>query len=67
MPIFLFNYSDKLMHGIFQAECQGQLDISPHGWTGGSATKRTDFPAQARRDRPPPPALRPAPSERAPG
>jgi Development and cell death domain len=31
LPIFLFNYHDRNMHGIFRAVSYGQLDINPHG------------------------------------
>ena len=31
MPIFLFNYNDRLMHGIFRATSEGELEINPHG------------------------------------
>ena len=38
-------YKDRMMHGIFQADSSGALDINPHGWTGGT-TQRTAYPAQ---------------------
>ena len=31
MPIFLFNYNDKMMHGIFQATTPGPMMINPQG------------------------------------
>lgn len=31
MPIFLFNYTDKMMHGIFRAVTPGTLNINPYG------------------------------------
>ena len=31
LPIFLFNYNDRLMHGIFRATSNGELEINPHG------------------------------------
>ena len=46
-PIFLFNYTDKKLHGIFEATTCGQLNINPHGWTGGTVAK-TRYPAQVR-------------------
>jgi len=46
-PIFLFNYTDKKLHGIFEATTSGQLNINPHGWTGGTVAK-TRYPAQVR-------------------
>ncbi|XP_047325972.1 ring canal kelch homolog [Impatiens glandulifera] len=36
MPLFLFNYSDRRLHGVFEAVSQGQLNISPYAWTDGS-------------------------------
>uniref|UniRef100_A0A061S5R2 Beta-kelch repeat type development cell death kelch kelch-type beta n=1 Tax=Tetraselmis sp. GSL018 TaxID=582737 RepID=A0A061S5R2_9CHLO len=44
MPIFLFNYSTRKLHGIFEAVGPGKMDINPHGWTTGF--KDTIFPAQ---------------------
>lgn len=39
LPLFLFNYSDRKLHGIFEAASPGKLNISPTGWTAdGSAT-----------------------------
>jgi Development and cell death domain len=31
LPIFLFNYHDRNLHGIFRAVSYGQLEINPHG------------------------------------
>ncbi len=31
MPIFLFNYTDKMMHGIFTAITPGTQNINPQG------------------------------------
>lgn len=31
LPIFLFNYHDRNLHGIFRAISYGQLEINPHG------------------------------------
>ncbi|KAF1895617.1 hypothetical protein Lal_00041898 [Lupinus albus] len=45
LPLFLFNYSDRKLHGIFEAASSGKMFIDPYGWTeGGSA--RTQYPAQ---------------------
>ncbi|XP_010266728.1 PREDICTED: uncharacterized protein LOC104604166 isoform X2 [Nelumbo nucifera] len=46
LPLFLFNYSDRKLHGIFEAACQGQMNINPYGWTDGS--QRSPYPAQVR-------------------
>eukprot|EP00854_Cymbomonas_tetramitiformis_P001433 gene1433-2052_t len=47
MPLFLFNYSDRTLHGIFKAVSEGELDINPSGWTTGGKGK-TQYPAQVR-------------------
>ena len=31
MPVFLYNYSDRTMHGIFKAVSNGSLEINPKG------------------------------------
>ncbi|GMY08322.1 kelch-like protein 28 [Fagus crenata] len=46
LPLFLFNYSDRKLHGIFEAASPGQLNIDPYGWTDGSVY--TSFPAQVK-------------------
>ncbi|URE07625.1 hypothetical protein MUK42_21290 [Musa troglodytarum] len=45
LPLFLFNYSDRKLHGIFEAASHGQLNTNSYAWTDGS-NKRTPFPAQ---------------------
>ena len=45
LPLFLFNYSDKKLHGIFEAASTGQMNINPYGWTTDGA-ERTLYPAQ---------------------
>ncbi|KAL8517163.1 hypothetical protein ACS0TY_015396 [Phlomoides rotata] len=45
LPLFLFNYSDKKLHGIFEAASSGKLNIDPYAWTNGGSEK-TQFPAQ---------------------
>ncbi|XP_062193560.1 uncharacterized protein LOC133896954 [Phragmites australis] len=47
MPLFLFNYSDRKMHGIFEAACAGQLNIDKFAWSDDGRIK-TQFPAQVR-------------------
>ncbi|KAL1290176.1 hypothetical protein HN51_058584 [Arachis hypogaea] len=37
LPLFLFNYSDRMLHGIFEAASSGRLNINPYGWTEGSS------------------------------
>lgn len=48
MPIFLFNYTDKMMHGIFRAITPGTQNINPEGWTSISHTSITRYPAQVK-------------------
>ncbi|KAK4253361.1 hypothetical protein QN277_010681 [Acacia crassicarpa] len=45
LPLFLFNYSDRKLHGIFEAASKGQMSIDPYGWTA-NGSERTQYPAQ---------------------
>ncbi|CDP13958.1 unnamed protein product [Coffea canephora] len=45
LTLFLFNYSDRKLHGIFEAASTGQLNINPYGWTD-EGTDHTPYPAQ---------------------
>lgn len=45
LPLFLFNYSDRKLHGIFEAASSGQMNINPYGWTA-DGSERTQYPAQ---------------------
>ncbi|KAL8146635.1 uncharacterized protein LOC141707505 [Apium graveolens] len=45
LPLFLFNYSTRRLHGIFEAACPGKLNINPYGWTS-DGSERTSYPAQ---------------------
>ncbi|KAF9595354.1 hypothetical protein IFM89_000272, partial [Coptis chinensis] len=45
LPIFLFNYNGRKLHGIYDATSHGRLNINPHAWTNNGST-RTQFPAQ---------------------
>ncbi|CAH8334476.1 unnamed protein product [Eruca vesicaria subsp. sativa] len=45
LPLFLFNYSDRKLHGIFEAAGPGQLNIDPYAWTS-NGSHRTSFPSQ---------------------
>ncbi|KAK3029499.1 hypothetical protein RJ639_037520, partial [Escallonia herrerae] len=45
LPLFLFNYSDRTLHGIFEAASSGQMNINPYGWTSDGSAK-TQYPAQ---------------------
>ena len=31
MPVFLYNYSDRTLHGIYKAVSEGDLEINPRG------------------------------------
>ncbi|KAL9686521.1 hypothetical protein QQ045_023981 [Rhodiola kirilowii] len=45
LPLFLFNYSERKLYGIFEAASQGQMNINTYGWTLNGA-ERTNYPAQ---------------------
>ncbi|KAK0586004.1 hypothetical protein LWI29_037701 [Acer saccharum] len=45
LPLFLFNYSSRKLHGIFEAASPGQMNINPYGWTD-NGSERTMYPAQ---------------------
>lgn len=45
LPLFLFNYSDRKLYGIFEAASPGQMNINPYGWTM-DGSQRTFYPAQ---------------------
>lgn len=45
LPLFLFNYSDRMLHGIYEAASAGELNINPYGWTV-KGEHRTKYPAQ---------------------
>lgn len=45
LPLFLFNYDDRKLYGIYEAACHGVMNIDPHAWTDDGAWK-TPFPAQ---------------------
>lgn len=47
LPIFLFNYSDRKLHGIFEASSKGKMYIDPYAWIDdNSDLDRTQYPAQ---------------------
>lgn len=42
MILFLFEYENRKLHGVFQATCDGDMNIVPHAyWSSGKL-----FPAQ---------------------
>ncbi|BDA43259.1 probable Kelch-like protein 17 at C-terminar half [Coccomyxa sp. Obi] len=47
MPIFLFNYQSRKLHGIFRAVSDGDWKINPHGWVGHT-NRETQYPSQVR-------------------
>ncbi|KAK9283972.1 hypothetical protein L1049_012230 [Liquidambar formosana] len=47
LPLFLFNYSDRKLHGVFEAVSTGQMNINPHGWTADDM-ESTPYAAQVR-------------------
>ncbi|KAK9124639.1 hypothetical protein Sjap_014241 [Stephania japonica] len=47
LPLFLFNYNDRHMYGIFEAASLGQMNFDPYGWTI-DGSERTKYPAQVR-------------------
>ncbi|RZC86381.1 hypothetical protein C5167_030460 [Papaver somniferum] len=47
LPLFLFNYSDRKMHGIYEAASDGEMNINPYGWSE-NGQEFTKYPAQVR-------------------
>jgi len=45
LPLFLFNYTNRRLHGIFEAASKGRMFIDPYGWTN-DGSERTLYPAQ---------------------
>ncbi|KAI3997623.1 hypothetical protein MKX01_011040 [Papaver californicum] len=45
LPFFLFNYSDRKIHGIFEAASNGQMNINPYEWSE-NGQEPTKYPAQ---------------------
>lgn len=45
LPLFLFNYSDRKLHEIFESTSSGRMNINPYGWTADGSGK-TLYPAQ---------------------
>ncbi|KAL6607774.1 hypothetical protein ACP70R_040837 [Stipagrostis hirtigluma subsp. patula] len=45
LPLFLFNYSDRMLHGLFEAASPGQMSIDPYAWSKDGSLS-TAFPAQ---------------------
>ncbi|KAI3748885.1 hypothetical protein L6452_12298 [Arctium lappa] len=47
LPLFLFNYSDRKLHGIFEAASHGQMNIDRYAWVA-DGDGYTSYPAQVR-------------------
>ncbi|KAE8709306.1 Beta-propeller [Hibiscus syriacus] len=45
LPLFLFNYSDRKLHGIFEAASSGKLSINSSAWTM-DGSKNTPYAVQ---------------------
>ncbi|KAF8041923.1 hypothetical protein BT93_A0503 [Corymbia citriodora subsp. variegata] len=45
LPLFLFNYSDRKLYGIFEAASRGQMNIDPYCFST-DVLERTPYPAQ---------------------
>ncbi|KAI3458484.1 hypothetical protein Pfo_015147 [Paulownia fortunei] len=50
LALFLFNYSDRKLHGIFEAVSSGQMNINPYAWITGEGVENTPYAAQVRVD-----------------
>ncbi|KAL7107568.1 hypothetical protein ACP275_06G063000 [Erythranthe tilingii] len=44
--LFLFNYSDRTLHGIFEATSCGKMNINPHAWITSEGSEYTPYAAQ---------------------
>ncbi|KAL4438238.1 hypothetical protein ABPG77_010599 [Micractinium sp. CCAP 211/92] len=44
MPLFLYNFERRELHGIFKAASDGEWELDPLAWTDGS--RRTPYPCQ---------------------
>ncbi|KAL5568858.1 hypothetical protein UlMin_025433 [Ulmus minor] len=47
LPLFLFNYSDRKLHGVFEAASQGKMNLNPYAWTADES-ESTAYPAQVK-------------------
>ncbi|XP_052173630.1 uncharacterized protein LOC127788951 [Diospyros lotus] len=45
LALFLLNYSNRKLYGIFEAASSGQMNIDPYAWTT-DGSDRTKYPAQ---------------------
>lgn len=56
--LFLYNYSTRELHGVFEAVQPGALNIDPTAWTHATNARRTANACERRRGRPDAPARR---------
>ncbi|KAL3732424.1 hypothetical protein ACJRO7_029143 [Eucalyptus globulus] len=47
LALFLFNYSDRKLHGVFEATSRGQMNIDIRAWTK-EPSEETPYPAQVK-------------------
>ncbi|KAG2272335.1 hypothetical protein Bca52824_066890 [Brassica carinata] len=47
LTLFLFNYSDRTLHGVFEAASEGKLNIDPKAWSH-NGTDPSPYPAQVK-------------------
>ncbi|KAJ0263772.1 hypothetical protein HA466_0022360 [Hirschfeldia incana] len=47
LTLFLFNYSDRTLHGVFEAASEGKLNIDPNAWSH-NGTDPSPYPAQVK-------------------
>ncbi|GER37935.1 kelch repeat-containing family protein [Striga asiatica] len=45
LPLFLFDYSERKLHGIYEAASSGKMGIDSYAWTA-DGSDRTKYPAQ---------------------
>lgn len=46
LTLYLFNYSDRMLHGIFEAVSTGQMNLNPNAWAASEGVERTPYPSQ---------------------
>ncbi|KAG5620320.1 hypothetical protein H5410_005538 [Solanum commersonii] len=48
LSLFLFNYDNQKLHGIYEATSSGKININPSGWTLDDSG-RTKYPIQVQK------------------
>lgn len=48
LPLFLYNYTEHQMHGVFEASSFGGTNIDPSAWEDKKCKGESRFPAQVR-------------------